>query len=228
MGSGADDQGRRAAAIGVRAAAGSAALTLALAGLGSAPAMAASTTFGSSLAAPATMAFPHGADTAFWARSLPAGRAVVPGRGRVASIRVKGCAVQSGARIPLTQVHFQTLRGGGSAARVVLTSGPFNMPVCGHGATANTVSTFHPVNLCAHRGDRIAFNDEGGFAPPDYPRGVAYRVLAAAPGATTATYTRANATNNGDTLHGHVLSGTELLMQMTLVTGSSAGVCRTF
>jgi hypothetical protein len=183
--------------------------------------------FGSSLSATASKTMTQGVDTALWARTIPGRRAGAPATGRVAAIKLKGCAVENGGRPPLTQIHFQTLRpGGGSAAKVYLTSGPFNMPVCGHGGSGATVTTFHPVNLCAHKGDFVDFNDEGGFAPPAYPNGVPYQVLAAVAGSTTSTFTGGNATNNGSTLAGHSLAGTELLMQMTLATGRAAGVCQ--
>jgi hypothetical protein len=111
--------------------------------------------------------------------------------------------------------------------RVTVTSGPFNLPVCGSGNSSSQVSTYHPVNMCAHKGDYVDFNDEGGFNPQAYPNGVPFRVLAPAPGSTTATFTGANRTNNGASIRGHTLANTELLMQMTLGTGRDAGVCRT-
>jgi hypothetical protein len=183
--------------------------------------------FGSTLAATASKSYAQGADTALWAHTIPGRRAGAPATGRIAAVKLKGCAVQNGGRPPLTQVHFQTLRPrAGSSASVYLTSGPFNMPVCGHGGSATTVTTFHPVNLCAHKGDFVAFNDEGGFAPPAYPNGVPFMVLAPVSASTTSVFTGANATNNGSTLAGHSLAGTELLMQMTLATGRAAGVCQ--
>lgn len=184
-------------------------------------------TFGSSLSGPVTQAYARGVDTALWSRSLAGRRATAPAKGRVISVRLEGCAVAEGAKAPLTRFHIQTLHPrGGSSASVFLTGGPFNLPVCGHGGSDSTITTFQTGNLCAHKGDYVAFNDEGGFGA-GYPGGVPYRVLRAAPGATTDAFTGANRTNNGASITGHALAGTELAMQMTLGTGQDAGVCNT-
>lgn len=199
---------------------------LGLALLGPVGALAAGMSFGSGLSATANRAYAHGVDTAFWPRSISGGRATAPAKGRLATIYVKGCAVQNGSRAPLTQFHVQVLRPiGGGAVKVMITGGPFNLPVCGHGGGASTVSSYQGGNLCVHKGDYVAFNDEGGFGP-GYPKGVSYKVLATASGSSTMTFTGANRTNNGAVLRGRTLSGVELLMKMKLLTGSAAGVCQ--
>lgn len=184
--------------------------------------------FGSSMRASATNALPKPVDTAFWATAVAGGgRAAAPAKGRITTIQIKGCAVQTGSHPPITAVRFQTLHPrGGNNAQVYLTSGPFNMPICGRGGSPTKISTFHPVNLCASKGDHVAFNDVGGFAPPGYPGGVSYKVLGAVNGSSTATFTGANRTNNGNTLSPRILAGNELMMRMTLGTGRAAGVCR--
>jgi len=171
---------------------------------------------------------PHPVDTAFWLRSKAAGRSgAMPASGLVRVIRLRGCARPGpNGQAPLTQIHFQTLvPGAGSSVTVKVTSGPLNVPVCGGGATPRTVTTFVPGNLCAGKGDFVAFNVEGGFGP-GFPNGVSYEVFGRAAGAVTDSFTRGGATNNGDTLTGTAHAGVRLLMQIVLGTGRNAGVCR--
>ena len=175
----------------------------------------------------AKVAFPQPVDTAFWLTARRGGAAAgLPRAGLVRVIRLRGCA-RPGAQgqAPLTQIHFQELvPGSGGTVTVQSTSGPLNVPVCGHGASAATVTTFVPGNLCAVKGGYVAFNIEGG-AGPGFPNGVRYEMFGAAAGAVTDSYTNANGTNNGDTLAGTAHAGVRLLMQIVLGTGHDAGVC---
>ena len=203
-------------------------LCLALALLVPAASIAALYNFGSNLGEKATVAYPHGADTAFWSTALGSGaQAKAPKKGQIYAIRVRGCAERgTGGQLPLTQVHFQVLVPSGGAVKIAVTSGPENMPICGGNVNGSTISTFHPLNLCVHAGNYVAFNDEGGFAP-GFPSGVNYEILAPDPGASTASFTGANMTNNGSVLTASPHAGVELLMQLVLATGKNAvGVCR--
>ncbi len=175
----------------------------------------------------ARVSFPRPVDTAFWLTARKGGAAArIPRAGLVRVIRLRGCARpgQQG-QAPLTQIHFQELLpGAGSTVTVQSTSGPLNVPVCGRGASASTVTAFVPGNLCAVKGGYVAFNVEGG-AGPGFPDGVRYEMFGAAAGAVTDAYTMANGTNNGDTLTGTAHTGIRLLMQIVVGTGRDAGVC---
>ena len=199
------------------------AISLALA-LAPGEAGAATMTFGSPLAVPASkdtannlhyegsnvvlpgsvFHIPHdGADTALWNAQLAGGAPTAPAGGQVVSVSLEGCARSNGPP-PLTQIHFQTLspqtEGG---AKVELTSQTFEIPVCGTGgANGSTVSTYQPTNLCVSPGDYVDFNDEGGFVPnpnglPPYPSGVPYMVIGEAPGSTMDSFVRNNGVGNG-------------------------------
>ncbi len=224
------------------------------------PASAATMTFGSPLSRPATLdtaenlnyegsniAVPgsvfhinhDAADTLLWNTALPAASPGAPQGGQVTSVSLEGCARQpSGAPAPLTQIHFQDLtptpEGG---AKIDLTTGAFEIPVCGAGgASGSTVTTYTPFNFCVSQGDDIGFNDEGGFAaaengPPPYPAGVPYEVIGASSGATMASFVRNGGTNNGTTIsptdrtnHDGYASNAneELMLQATLATGPDA------
>ncbi|MEJ7787151.1 MAG: hypothetical protein WKF96_20300, partial [Solirubrobacteraceae bacterium] len=128
---------------------------------------------GSSLKAPANRVEADQADTAFWPRDIGGRSFRAPAKGQVLAIRLKGRALRSpldGAPDPLNEVHFQSLLPlGGGAMRVLLTSQPFYVPI---GGARNQVTTYRPENLCVARGGIVAFNDEGGFAPPWYQDGV--------------------------------------------------------
>jgi hypothetical protein len=125
---------------------------------------------------------------------------------------------------PVTLVHFQILHPvDGGKVRVSLTSGPFHVPV---GGNANRITTYHPVNLCAKKGDYVGFNDVGGYKPPNYPNGTPFRVFSSVPGAITNFFSKGGATNNGDVFKGAPHDGEELLMKMVLVTGNDAGYCK--
>jgi hypothetical protein len=175
-----------------------------------------------------------GADTAIWNAFSPLTQASMPAAGQALKMRLEGCAqAAAGGPAPLTQIHFQILSPQpGGAMRVKLSSGAFNVPVCGQGgAGASTVTTYEPVNMCVNAGDYVAFNDEGGYVPSFYPAGVPFQVLGAVRGATTDSFIRGNGTGNGalfspgDTtaMDGFAAStGEELMMQVELGTGSDA------
>ena len=182
---------------------------------------AAKITFGSDLSAPANFAETHGADSVFWGTNLPGNRQVrVPRKGQITRIRLKGTALRPrGAPPPLTLMHFQVLRPRrGRRVKVMLTSAGFRVPV---GGDPNRITSYRPVNLCARRGDYVAFNNVGGFNPPHYPSGTPFRVFSRVDGATTAFYTKSDGTNNGAVFRGRPQNGQELLMQMVLTTGRS-------
>jgi hypothetical protein len=185
--------------------------------------------FGSSLTARANVAERHGADVAFWSTSLAGRRRVrVRASGQIRSVRLKGIALRAaGGPKPLTEFHIQVLqplRDG--RVRVRLTSQPFNIPYTGD---SQQITTYRPINLCARRGDYVAFNDEGGFHPRWYPNGVPYQVFSRVSGSRTRFFTGAGATNNGDRFRGRVRRGRELLMQMRLGTGRHvSAACRSY
>jgi hypothetical protein len=163
----------------------------------------------------------HPVDAAFWDVSLAAGGVPsAPASGQITTIRLKGIALSSAKKPPLTQVHFQVLRpGGAGSVRVIATGGAVSVPASGD---PNQVSTFHPVNFCVHQGDFVDFNDAGGFDSAAYPRGVPYQMFARVAGSVTDFYSRAGGTLNGASFTGAALPDEELLMQMTLATGTSA------
>jgi hypothetical protein len=196
---------------------------------------------GSDVALPGSVFhIPHdGADTALWNAQQGDGGASAPASGQVVSVRLEGCAKQpSGAPAPLTQIHFQDLGpapGGGTTVRV--TTQAFDIPVCGQaGASGSTVTTYVPTNFCVAQGDRVGFNDEGGFVPsnsgpPPYPSGVPYMVIGAVPGSTMDSFIRNHGVGNGATFspsdtsyHDGFASnqGEELMLQATLATGPDA------
>jgi hypothetical protein len=194
-----------------------------------APGRAAIVTFGSTLAAPATLAEAHGADAAFWPAAIAGGPTFqAPASGQIVAIRLKGIAqanTQPGASPPLTQVHFQDLRPQpNGAVQVVVTTGAFNVPAAGD---PNQVSTFQPVNFCVAQGDFVDFNDEGGFDPTFYPNGVPFQVFGRVAGSDTNFFTQNAGTLNGATFaptppSGGTLQGEELLLQVDLATGPDA------
>ena len=188
---------------------------------------AATMTFGSPLAVPATedtandlsytgtnvqlpgsvFHIPHdGADTALWNTRLVEGDPTAPAAGQVLSVNLEGCARSNGPA-PLTQIHFQTLSpqpGGGT--KVELTSQSFEIPICGQqGASGTTLSTYQPINLCVVQGDYVDFNDEGGFVggqngPPPYPAGVPYMVIGAVSGSALDSFIANDGVGNGAVL----------------------------
>jgi hypothetical protein len=239
------DRRRRRDAATAKCIAGAALAALAL--WAPAGAQAAKMTFGSTLAVPATLddannlsytgsnvAHHDGADTALWNPGYPA-----PANGQVLSVNMEGCAEPATVGPPpLTQFHFQSLvplAGGG--ATVMVTSQPFDLPVCGaaspNGAPASstTITTYQPTNMCVAAGGFVDFNDEGGFDPRAYPSGVPYLVIGSHPGFTMSSYILADGTNNGDALSAMNVSATngfaanpnqEVLLQATLGTGTDS------
>lgn len=146
---------------------------------------------------------PHdAADTALWNVQTPSGSPTVPAPGQIVSVSIKGCA-QSNGPPPLTQIHFQDLSPQpGGAVKVNLTTQAFDIPVCGQGgAGGETVSSYQPTNFCVSQGDYVDFNDEGGFVPspgmPPYPSGVPYMVIGSVPGATMDSFIRNGGAGNG-------------------------------
>jgi hypothetical protein len=178
--------------------------------------------FGSTMFADANHAIARPTDTAFWAKRVPGGKRVrAPAKGKLVTIYVKGTAVKHGSTPPLTLFHFQVLRPTGNGrVQVKFTSGNFNMPV---GGNKNRITAFHPVNLCARKGDWVSFSDVGGFKPGSYSNGTPFRIFSNVAAAKTNIFR--GKLNNGSMFKGNPHQGVELLMRMTLATGSEAGVC---
>ncbi len=176
----------------------------------------------------------YGADAAIWNTSLAAGQASSPATGQARKILLEGCAVPAAdGTPPLTQIHFQVLSpqlGGG--VKVSLSSGAFDIPICGRGgASGSTVTTYEPVNLCVRQDDYVAFNEEGGFVEHSYQSGVPYEVLSAVNGSSFDSFIRGGGTNNGDVfspsdasaMDGFATNASrELMMQVVLGTGADA------
>jgi hypothetical protein len=171
--------------------------------------------FGSSLKATPNRIESQPVDSAFWAQNLPGTRKFkVPGKGKVGTIKLKGNIVGNGNP---NLIHFQILRPiGGGRVQVKLTSGNNTLP---RGGDKNHITTYHPINLCAHKGDFVALSTVGG------PK---FQVFSSVMGATTNVFTGAGGDNNGDTFKGKKHEGEELLMRMVLWTGKGpggAGIC---
>lgn len=224
-------------------------------------AQAAVMTFGSNLASPPTLnttenlgyagtttasgpsaQYPHGgelhtyhygADTAMWNTTVAGGEATSPATGQAVKLSVEGCAQPApGGPAPLTQVHFQDLGplpGGG--VHVNLTSGAFDLPVCGENGNPSTVTTYEPINLCVAKGDYVDLNDEGGWVPYIYQSGVPYQIIGSSRGSVMDSFIRGNGTNDGANLSSSDTTAMdgfaqnrseELMMRVTLGTGSDA------
>jgi hypothetical protein len=206
----------------------------ALAGLALAPAasLAAQSTFGSDLAAPANVAQARQADTAYWQTTFPDGRSpVTPGRGQITSIRLKGIAMANPvAGVPggETMWHLQALQPQPDGRFVIQrTSGAFFVPP--KGTDPQTITTYNPVNFCVEAGEVLAFNTVGGWdgivnQTGPYPGGTPLQIFARIPTAVASSFEGADQTNNGDTITGDTArtNGLELLMQLTLSTGPDA------
>jgi hypothetical protein len=176
----------------------------------------------------------YGADGALWNTSIAGGQASAPATGQARKIMLEGCAAPAAnGPPPLTQIHFQVLSptpGGG--VKVSLSSGAYDLPVCGRGgASGSTVTTYEPVNLCVTQGDYVAFNEEGGFVEHSYQSGVPYKVIGAVSGSGFDSFIRGGGTNNGDsfspldasTMDGFAVNrSAELMMQVALGTGGDA------
>ena len=205
------------------------ALSLLISFLLAAPAEGRTRVLGSTLQAKADQVEAHQADSAFWPQRIRGGRAFrAPSEGQVLAIRLKGIAQKpAGAPDPLNEVHFQSLvplPNGDMLA--MLTSQPFYVPI---GGDAQRITTYRPENLCMREGGVLAFNDEGGWAPPWYQDGVPFQVFSSRKGSRTARFTANNGTNNGDEFSPMPRRGSELLMQFTFGTGRHLGVpCRNY
>jgi hypothetical protein len=158
----------------------------------------------------------------------------MPAGGEAVQIELEGCAMPAaGGPAPNTQIHFQDLSPlANGGARVGISSGAFDIPVCGQGgASASTISTYRPFNLCVRRGDYVGLNDEGGYAENFYRAGVPYQVLGANPLAQADSFIRGNGTGNGALLSATdttamdgfaANAGEELMMRVQLGTGPDA------
>jgi hypothetical protein len=178
--------------------------------------------------------FHFGADTAIWNSTKGNTSASVPATGQALKIALEGCAEPAASGpAPLTQIHFQDispLSNGG--AKVNITSQGFEIPTCGQGgASGSTVTTYEPINLCVSQGDYVTFNDEGGYVENVYRNGVPYEVLGKVAGSTTDSFIKNDGTGNGAVMSASETAamegfasnpGEELMMQVTLGTGSDA------
>jgi hypothetical protein len=177
------------------------------------------TPFGSSLKATPNHIEQEGVDSAYWHGGLPGGRKFrVPAKGKVGTIKIKGNV--AGPQGP-NLVHFQILHPiGDGRMKVMLTSGNNYVP---RGGDKNRVTTYHPVNLCARKGDSVALSVIGGQTR--------FRTFSNVQGATTKAFTGAGGDNNGDTFKARKLAGVELTMRMILWTGKGsdgAGICNSY
>jgi hypothetical protein len=174
-----------------------------------------------------------GADTAIWNAAIAGHTAAMPRAGQADQVKLEGCAAPApSGPAPLNQIHFQTLAPQGGGIKVALTSGSYEIPVCGQrGASESTVTTYSPVNLCVNKGDYVGFNDEGGFVEPYYRSGVPYHVLAPLRGSESDSFLRGDGTNDGDffdpsdraAMEGFASrTGEELMLQVKLGTGPDA------
>ena len=182
--------------------------------------------WGSKLEAPANKTETHPRASAFWHTDLPGdARVRVPAKGKVTKLRLKGTAIKKGDTKPVNTFHFQIYHPTDDGKmKVSLTSGPFDVPV---GGDRNRITTYKPVNLCAKKGDYVAFSNLGGYKPGTYPNGTPFRVFSKVEDATTGFYTNGSGINNTNVfepMKPHV--GVELLMRITLVTGEDAGYCQ--
>ena len=201
--------------------------------------LAAYDTFGSDLSAPANSIEPDGAihpnyqgswwgaDTAFWNTRLANGtRTTAPTDGQIVEIRVKGTALAGphpwNPNVPpRALVHFQVIHPQGDGThKVDLTSGGVDWPI---GGDPQQITTFRPVNLCAHAGDSVDFNTWGGHEWRwDKFGGIPMQVFSQVRGSSMNWYEKDNGTNNGQILRGATRDGRELLMQTVIATGPDA------
>jgi hypothetical protein len=177
---------------------------------------------------------PHyGADSALWNVALASGDPRAPATGQAVKVSLEGCAKAApGGPRPLTQIHFQDLTPlADGGARVNISSQAFDIPICGQGADASTVTTYEPINLCVAQGDYVAFNDEGGYVENVYRAGVPYQVIGQVRGSTMDSFLRNNGVGNGAVMSAHDTSANdgfasnvneELMMRVMLGTGPDA------
>jgi len=181
--------------------------------------------YGSDLTAPADIVEAHGADSVFWNISLANGGATAaPAGGQVVSVRVKGIVLPdpTGRKTPTTMMHFQTLRQLPDGEMAVwLSSGPFYTPL---GGDSQQINTYHPINMCVHKGDHLDFSDIGGneWWWGNYS-GMPFQTFSRVAGSSINFYTKDAGTMNGSHWRPMLTKqGEELLMQMTLATGPDA------
>jgi hypothetical protein len=180
---------------------------------------------GSDLKATPSIVEHHGADSAFWNVKLGSGGfTAAPVGGQVTAVRIKGIVIPdpSGRRNPIPMIHFQTLHPyDDGTVEVELSSAPFYTPI---GGDPDTISTYHPVNMCLHKGDYLDFNDIGGneWWWGNYD-GMPFLTFARSPGSATNFYSKNNGTNiNSRWAPADTRDGEELLMQMQFATGPDA------
>jgi hypothetical protein len=221
-----------------------------LAGTGAAGA--ATVTFGSPLSAPAShttdeldyagtepkpgLKVNHdGADTALWTVTSPGGAPTSPGSGEIVKLELEGCVERASGAPPLSkeqrEVHFQNLREQGDGSfKAESTSSPFEMPVCGEGASATTVSTIAPEHFCIATGEYVDFNDSGWFSEPYYYSGVPYRVIGSVSGARMDSFVSIDGAGTGAVFSPSVTNpmygfagnaNDELMIRATLNTAGS-------
>jgi hypothetical protein len=183
------------------------------------------TLLGSDLKAPANVVEHHGADSAFWNIQLQGGYGTAaPDGGQVTEVKVKGTVLPdpSGRMTPIPMMHFQSIHPMGDGSTLVeLSSRAFYTPL---GGDPNTISTYHPVNMCLHKGDYLDFNDIGGnqWHWGGYD-GMPFQVFSRVEGSTTNFYSEDNGTNIGTRWKPMATKqGEELLMQMKFATGPDA------
>ena len=85
------------------------------------------------------------------------------------------------------------------------------------------------MNFCVDAGDVLAFNTAGGWdgivaGGGPFPNGTPLQIFSSVPGAVVSEFSGHNATGNGAILTPNTAPGQghELLMQLTLGTGSNA------
>jgi hypothetical protein len=214
--------------------------------LAPASAGAAVSSLGSDLSRTPDVAVARQSDTAFWQIRRPSGVGdVAPDSGQITQVELKGCAIRDNNTDPYTFIHFQTLKPlGDGRVQVGVTSQGFDAVICGkNGADANTVSTYHPENMCIDRGSYLAYNNGGGFDAWNgaYTSGVRYQHFVRSGGSLLHMFTQHDGTKNGHTFPGpsgaynpsddrpsqsSSADGLEVAMRGTLATGTHAtGLC---
>ncbi|HEY1689716.1 MAG TPA: hypothetical protein VGF95_12735 [Solirubrobacteraceae bacterium] len=239
--------------------AGATALLICLIGASAAPA--ALVTFGSSLSVPASLNTTEnlgyegtctpvagagcirtahdGADTALWNVASPGGAPVAPGSGEIVKLKLEGCAERAKGAPQLSkeqrEVHFQNLRKlANGSFQAESTSYPFEMPVCGEGASASTISTFEPPHFCIAEGEYLDFNDSGWFSEPYYRAGVPYSVIGSVRGAAMDSFISVDGAGTGATfspsetnaMYGFASNEDEELMLQATVSTAGSYFCK--
>jgi hypothetical protein len=189
--------------------------------------------FGSTLAAAANVTEARQADTAYWQTKLPGGKPTrAPATGQIKSFKVKGIAKSNwkpGATVGGERMfHLQSLRKRSDGSyKIIVTSGAFYLP--GNGTNPQKITTFRPINFCVRKGDSLVLNTVGGWdgitsGKGPYPLGTPLQIFSKVSGATSAEYTKAGGTNNGDVVRAKAGAGAgrELLMRLTVGTAKNA------